>query len=130
MTPHMTFHYGGIMTVEQAYSVLGGDYNEVIRHLQSDDIIKSIVEMFIRSTTLNELMRAAESRDIQGVFDAAHSLRGVALNLSLTKLAESAGELTEALRGGTDPGQARIDELVGNVKRDYDKTVMVLEKVQ
>ena len=118
------------MTVEQAYSVLGGDYNEVIRHLQSDDIIKSIVEMFIRSTTLNELMRAAESRDIQGVFDAAHSHRGVALNLSLTKLAESAGELTEALRGGTDPGQARIDELVGNVKRDYDKTVMVLEKVQ
>ena len=118
------------MTVEQAYCVLGGNYNEVIGHLQSDDAIRSIIEMFLKSSTYGELMSAAESHDLHKLFDEAHSLKGVALNLSLTRLAESAGELTEALRGGKDPGAAKTDELVADVKRDYDKTVMVLGNVQ
>lgn len=40
--------------------------------------------------------------DYESAFRAAHTLKGVALNLGLGRLAKSSSELTEALRAGRE----------------------------
>jgi HPt (histidine-containing phosphotransfer) domain-containing protein len=43
-----------------------------------------------------------ESRDLKGAFEAAHALKGVLGNLSLTPLYDIVCEITELLRGQTE----------------------------
>lgn len=49
-----------------------------------------------------DLMKALEEKDYDAAFDAAHALKGVLGNLSLTPLYEKASVITEHLRSRTD----------------------------
>ncbi|MDE6402089.1 MAG: Hpt domain-containing protein, partial [Clostridiales bacterium] len=60
--------------------------------------------------------------NMEEAFRAAHTLKGVGLNLSLTKLHKSASAMTEALRGKTDYS-AEYEPLFEQVKADYELTV-------
>ncbi|MBR5658308.1 MAG: Hpt domain-containing protein, partial [Lachnospiraceae bacterium] len=59
-------------------------------------------------------------RDLKGAFEAAHALKGVLGNLSLTPLYEIVCEITELLRAQTDtdylPYLARIAALRADLK--------------
>ena len=48
--------------------------------------------------TFEELKQAVSEKDIEKSFRAAHTLKGVAANLSFNELAKAASELTEQLR--------------------------------
>ena len=50
----------------------------------------------------DDLAKALEARDYDAAFDAAHALKGVLGNLSLTPLFDKASEITELLRSRTD----------------------------
>lgn len=50
---------------------------------------------------LDAFYTAVRTQDAETAFRAAHTLKGVALNLGLTDLAEAAAAMTEALRGRT-----------------------------
>lgn len=62
--------------------------------------------------TFDALSRAVAERDLDAAFDAAHALKGVLGNLSLTPLYEKASQITELLRGRTDTDYGQLlDEL-------------------
>ena len=48
------------------------------------------------------MKEALEKKDLNAAFDAAHALKGVLGNLSLTPLVEPTSEMTELLRAGKD----------------------------
>lgn len=50
----------------------------------------------------DELKNALEKKDYDAAFDAAHALKGVLGNLSLTPLYDKASVITEHLRSRTD----------------------------
>ena len=50
----------------------------------------------------DDLSDAIKKGDLDAAFDAAHALKGVLGNLSLTPLYETASEITELLRAKTD----------------------------
>lgn len=50
----------------------------------------------------DDLAKAIGARDYDSAFDAAHALKGVLGNLSLTPLFDKASEITELLRSRTD----------------------------
>ena len=50
----------------------------------------------------DDLAKALEAGDYDAAFDAAHALKGVLGNLSLTPLFDKASEITELLRSRTD----------------------------
>lgn len=50
----------------------------------------------------SDLIGALEKKDYDAAFDAAHALKGVLGNLSLTPLFEKTSEITEHLRSRTD----------------------------
>ena len=88
------------MTVKECYKEMAGDYDEAIHRLGSDERIIKYLKILQRDTNFDFLCEAIAQNNLNAAFCAAHTLKGIALNLSLTSLADSTKELTELLRSG------------------------------
>ena len=72
----------------------------------------------------DDLSGAVDAGDLDAAFDAAHALKGVLGNLSLTPLYDKASQITELLRGRSDADYKTLmaellkvrDELAGLCK--------------
>ena len=60
-----------------------------------------MVRMACADGNFEKLEKAVEENDLTAGFEAAHALKGVLANLSLTPLSGPVSELTEWLRAGT-----------------------------
>ncbi len=58
----------------------------------------------------DDLSRAIDEGDLDAAFEAAHALKGVLGNLSLTPLYEKASQITELLRSRTDADYKKLME--------------------
>ena len=87
-----------MMTVEQCYKQLGGDYADIIRRMRTDERVIKFLGMLLRDDSFCQLKTALENEDYETAFRASHTLKGVLLNLSLTSQARVISELTEVLR--------------------------------
>ena len=75
------------------------------------------LKLFQGDMNFYALCSAVKENDFKTAFNAAHTLKGLALNLSLTSLADRTKELTELLRGG-DPGEG-LASLLERTTRTY-----------
>lgn len=114
------------MTVKECYEVMKGDYDDVMTRLRSDDRVKKFLLKVLDDPSFSMLCTAMEQKNVEEAFRAAHTLKGVSKNLSLSGLAYSASNLTEALRGKTEfPDDA--DQLYKKVKKDYALTMACIQ---
>lgn len=88
------------MTLSELYAALGGDVQAVLARIPSEAMIRKFAKMYPQDTSFAELRQAVDACDWDGAFRAAHTLKGVALNLGFSYLADAASALTEHLRGG------------------------------
>ena len=114
------------MTVEECYEVMKGDYKDVLSRLRTDERIKKFLIKVLSDPSFAQLCGAMEKKNMEEAFRAAHTLKGVCKNMSLTGLAYSASNLTEALRGRTEFGE-EIDPLFKKVKKDYALTMSCIQ---
>ena len=105
------------MNVQECYQKMDGNYDEAVYRMGSDERIIKYLKIFQKDTNFASLCEAVKNNDYKTAFIAAHTLKGVALNLSLTSLADSTIELTEMFRGGM-PGE-NVGSLLQNTKRAY-----------
>lgn len=110
------------MTISECYEKIGGNYADVVSRLRTDERIKRFLLKVADDSSFNDLCKAIAARDTEAAFRAAHTLKGICLNLSLTMLYTSASALTEALRGKTEYS-ADFEPLLEKVKSDYAVTV-------
>ncbi len=108
------------MTLKECYETIGGDYEDAVRRLMSEALLKRFVIKALEDKSFQNLLAALEKENWEEAFRAAHTLKGVALNLSFTRLAVSASELTECLRGQNGPAP---EALTRQVKEDYERTM-------
>lgn len=108
------------MTLKECYAAMGGDYADAIGRLRSERMIQKFVLKFPADESFDLLCRSWEAKDYKEAFRAAHTIKGICQNLSITRLGNSAARLTDSLRGGWTPP---ADELVEEVKQDYRDTV-------
>ena len=113
------------MDLKACYAQLGGDYDAVIGRLRSEDRVVRFLGLFRADDSFQLLETAMAASDWPTAFRAAHTLKGVALNLAFTKLAHSSSELTEALRSG-QPAQDP-DPLYQAVRTDYQAVLTALD---
>ena len=73
------------MTIEECYEALEGDYSQAKVRLHSDAIIKKFVLKFPAQCGYDALCKAVEEEDYKAAFGAAHTLKGVCMNLNFTK---------------------------------------------
>ena len=114
---------GVFMNIRECYEKLNGDYEDVISRLGSDSLTEKFVNKFLNDRTYDLLKQAVSTGDIHESFRAAHTLKGVAANLSFTEPYDNASKLTEQLRPLTEPAD---EELLSDVDLSYSKVISVI----
>lgn len=99
------------MTVKEFYTAIGGDYEGTKARLSTDARIKKSALKFENDTNYNDLLRALAAGNVKDAFRAAHTLKGICLNLGFDSLYRSASAITEILRAGSLDTAAWMDEL-------------------
>ncbi len=84
---------------------------------------KYLIE-FPQDPCFSRMCEAIESRDAKAAFEAAHALKGIAGNLSMTRLYDDLFPLVEELRQGS---LEKVDELLRTVKKDYSEAVAAID---
>lgn len=107
------------MTLEECYTAMGANYQDVLKRFYKSDMIRRFVKMFLQDDSFRLLTDAMAKQDVKEAFRAAHTLKGVCLNLSSPAVA-----LTEILRAGTFEGAA---EQYAIVKTEYDRTIKAIK---
>ena len=111
------------MTLKNLYEAVGGDYKDVVKRLISEEFAAQLALGFLDDDGFSSLEKAMKNRNAEDAFRAAHTLKGVALNLGFKNLGESASELTEVLRKRTFDG---ADEPFEKVRADYAVVISAL----
>ena len=97
------------MTYAEFYASVGGNYEETLSRLVSERILKKFVLRYASDPTAENLKGFFEERNSFEAFRAAHTLKGIALNLGFVHLSSAASELTELLRSGENAFETMLD---------------------
>ena len=114
------------MEIEK-FATAGIDFDQgVERCLGDQGLYCKLLVMFRDNNPYSKIKPAMDEGDVTTAFNAAHDLKGVAANLSLISLYESASAVTDALRGDGDLNLAT--ELYPDLAESYGMVMDVLMK--
>ena len=111
------------MTVKECYENMGSDYEGVLGRLGSEGMIKRFALKFLDDPSYSNLEKAVAEQNAEDAFRAAHTLKGICLNLGLDRLYKVSAELTEKLRGREFDG---YEEAYREVQREYQNTIAAI----
>ena len=117
------------MTIQECYEAIGGNYEDILRRLRSEALIRKFTLKFLEDQSYIQLKQALENNNYEEAFRGAHTLKGVCQNLSFDRLYEVSSALTELLRDrtGEKPG---IPEAMEKVTKEYEATIEEIKKLQ
>ena len=95
------------MTIQECYEAIGGNYEDVLRRLRSEALIRKFTLKFLEDQSYPLLKQALGDNNYEEAFRGAHTLKGVCQNLSFDRLYEVSSELTELLRDRTGEKQQK-----------------------
>jgi HPt (histidine-containing phosphotransfer) domain-containing protein len=107
---------------------MGADMDGAMnRMVDSEDLYATCFSYFMDDPAFAALDAALDAKDYTAAFEAAHSLKGVAGNLGLTRLYELSGQLAEPLRHG-QPGNADLSGLYAALAGERDSLKLLVEQ--
>ena len=115
------------MTLQEFYAVVGGDYNESVGRMMGEAMLCRFLAKFPADPSFHALEQAMNAENREEAFRAAHTIKGLCLNLGFGKLLASSETLTEALRHEMPDNAA---ELFAQVKEDYELTLNAVTQLQ
>ena len=115
------------MTLQECYDRMNGSYSDAKSRLMMDKMIERFILKFLDDKTMENLRQAVASGDIPVSFREAHTLKGVAANLSFTALQKAASDLTEQLRPQLSPADP---QLMAKVEEAYRAVVDTIHAYQ
>ena len=74
------------MRIQEFYKEIGSDYEETARRLGSEELIRKFALKFLNDPSFEELESAFAEHEVEKAFRAAHTLKGVAINLGFDGL--------------------------------------------
>ena len=104
------------MTVRECYEQMGADFDNVLGRLGSEQMVQRFALKFLNDTSYQTLEETLKEKNVEQAFRAAHTLKGVCLNLGFDNLFTVSSELTE--------------ELFEKVKEQYEITVKAIRGIQ
>jgi HPt (histidine-containing phosphotransfer) domain-containing protein len=116
------------MTIQECYQAMGADYEDAINRLRSAERVERFARKVLTDPSYEQLCTALEQGNVTESFRAAHTLKGISQNLSLTKMARSAEALTEALRDQPKMPEG-LAPLMEAVKANYEMTTQMLREL-
>ena len=116
------------MTVQECYAAFGGNYEEVVSRLRTDERIARFLQKVVTDGSYQLLIDSIASGNVDEAFRAAHTLKGICGNLSITRFGESSSALTEVLREKRVIND-EVYSLLETVKVDYELTVNSIKQL-
>lgn len=116
------------MTVKECYNAMGANYDEVMGRLRTEERVKKFLLKVVNDKSYDLLTKSIEEKNVEEAFRAAHTMKGVCQNLSLTRLYHSASELSEVLRDRQDYGED-VEPVLEKVKEDYAQMIAEIQKL-
>ena len=86
------------MNIREIYENIGADYNAALRRFLNEERIEKYLLLMMKDGTMDQLKQAVEKQDYENAFRAAHSLKGISLNMEMTLLAEASSALSDYLK--------------------------------
>lgn len=108
------------MTVQECYESMGSDFEGVLGRMGSEAMVKRFALKFLDDPSYGNLVKAVEEQNAEDAFRAAHTLKGICLNLGLDRLYKVSALLTEKLRGREFDG---YEEAYDEVQKEYRNTI-------
>lgn len=102
------------MTVAEFYDSIGGNYQDIVSRLHTDERIVKFLKLFLKDNTYQNLKKHMQEENWEKAFLSAHTLKGVTQNLSMDNIGTAAINITEALR-------KKDTELAKKLLPDVDK---------
>lgn len=119
------------MLIQEFYQKIGGDYEEVIRRMGgSEAFVRKFLLKFPADKNFSELSRFLEIGDFEHAFRAAHTLKGICMNLGLGDLSKTSALLTDMLRDNATPDEASWREQMGHLKEQYECVMASLAELE
>ena len=119
------------MILKECYEQFGGDYEGAVRRLGKEERVVKYVGMFKNGNDYQLIESALAEGNKDDAFRNVHNLKGVALNLGITPLHETADVLCEALRPGNPPvSDDEISNMLKDVKAVYDRVMNSLSNME
>lgn len=114
------------MTLKEFYIIIGGNYENAMSRIGSEDILKHVISMFPDDDNYKLLRIGLEMKKWDIAFQAAHTLKGICANLDFTPLETGVSILTEELRDGAP--KTDITNLIDQINHDYQNILSSIEK--
>ena len=115
------------MTTKECFDAMGADYEGVLERFSSEALVKKFALKFLDDNSYSNLEDALADGNVENAFRAAHTLKGICLNLGLKNLYTVSSDLTEKLRGRELDGYEALYE---RVSEQYKITVNALKSVE
>lgn len=115
------------MNIQEFYAAIGVDYREPLRRFAGSE--KMLTKFLVKAAgdpTYDNLARFLAQPDYPEAFRAAHTLKGICLNLDLKPLLEASSELTELLREKSAPDLSRVEPAMEAVTAAYNQVISLL----
>jgi len=112
-----------IMTLEECYQRLNGNYSEAKTRLMNDKLVDKFIRKFPADPSMQTLLDKVAEGNNSEAFRAVHTLKGVAGNLAFTQLQTDASNLTEQMRGEATPADPA---LLSKLKESYQLVIDTL----
>lgn len=117
------------MTIKEFYAAINGNYEDALKRMMYDMLISKMLKKFSEGSYLTMINEGIQEKDIKKVFAGAHTLKGVAGNLSFTTLFDLASELCEKTRGKDEYNNEIETDFVA-LKKEYNKTIQLINEIQ
>ena len=115
------------MTTKECFDAMGADYEGVLERFSSEALVKKFALKFLDDNSYSNLEDALADGNVENAFRAAHTLKGVCLNLGFDNLYKASFDITEKLRGRDTEG---CEELLARVEEQYNNTVDAIHMME
>lgn len=114
------------MNIHLFYKEMGLDSSNVLNRLGSEALILKYLRKFCSDDSFSALIESFDAKNYSEAFRAAHTMKGICLNLDIVPLVDLTKELTELLRNYTPDSEDKVKVFIGKTKDVY---ASVIEKI-
>ena len=115
------------MNLKDCYIKFGGDFDAVLGRLRREQTVLKFIYKFLDDKSFHLFETSMENKDYQEALRAVHTLKGICQNFSFTRLFESSGLMTKALKEN-DWNSAH--DMMPQLSKDYYEVVNAIEELK
>ena len=119
------------MQLKECYEAFNGDYESVTQRISKEDRLRKFVKMFLTEPSFQILSDALAAENYPDAFRAAHSLKGICINLGFRQLEQTSSVLTNYLRHCEEKeiDKEECMRLFEDVSKDYQIVVDAIKQL-